>query len=69
MLIACLLHTARIRGRDGLATMYCKRLVTIHKQTRDRFETLRESSRAETERLVEMFGLDCYPWSEGRGGV
>ena len=56
MLIACLLHTARIRGRDELATMYRKRLATIHKQARDRFETLRESSRAETERLVEVFG-------------
>jgi hypothetical protein len=56
VLIACLLHTARIRGRDELAMMYCKRLATIHKQARDRFETLRESSRAETERLVEVFG-------------
>jgi hypothetical protein len=30
--------------------------LSVSKQARDRFETLRESSRAETERLVEMFG-------------
>ncbi len=56
VLIACLLHTARVRGRDDLATMYCKRMAKIHKQARERFETLRESARAETERLVEVFG-------------
>jgi hypothetical protein len=56
VLIACLLHTARIRGRDDLATMCCKRMAKIHKQARERFETLRESARAETERLVEVFG-------------
>jgi hypothetical protein len=30
--------------------------LSVSKQARDRFETLRESSRAETERLVELFG-------------
>lgn len=56
VLIACLVHTARIRGRDELATMYCKRLARIHKQAKERFEALREASRAETERLVDVFG-------------
>jgi hypothetical protein len=56
VLIACLIHTARIRGRDELATMFCKRMANIHKQARDRFEALRESSRAQTEHLVEVFG-------------
>lgn len=56
VLIACLVHTARMRGRDELATMYCKRLARIHKQAKERFEALREASRAETERLVDVFG-------------
>jgi len=56
VLIASLLHIARIRGRDDLATMYCKRMASIHKQARDRFERLRESARAETEHLVDVFG-------------
>lgn len=54
--IASLLHIARVRGRDDLATMYCKRMASIHKQARDRFERLRESARAETEHLVDVFG-------------
>lgn len=54
--LACMLHTARTRGRDALATMYCKRLANIHKQARERFEAARESARAETEHLVDVFG-------------
>jgi hypothetical protein len=40
VLLACLLHVSRIRGRDELATMYCKRMARVHKQARDRFEAL-----------------------------
>ncbi len=54
--LACLLHVAKTRGRDELATMYCKRLARVHKQARDRFEALREASRVEAERLVDVFG-------------
>jgi len=56
VLLACLLHTARIRGRDELATMFCKRMARLHKQARERFEALREASRVEAERLVDVFG-------------
>lgn len=54
VLLARLLHVARIRGRDELATMYCKRIARVHRQARDRFEALREYSRAEAERLVDV---------------
>ncbi|WUK72987.1 DUF4158 domain-containing protein [Kribbella sp. NBC_00359] len=55
-LIACLVHTARVRTRDDIATMFCKRLAAIHKNARERLEVLQAANRAESERLLETFG-------------
>jgi TnpA family transposase len=55
-LLACLLHTTRIRARDELAELLCRRLATIHKRGREDLEAIRERHRAETERLWGVFG-------------
>jgi hypothetical protein len=55
-LIACLVHTARVRTRDDIAAMFCKRLAAIHKNARERLEVLQAANRAESERLLETFG-------------
>jgi hypothetical protein len=65
--IACLIHTARIRGRDELATMFCKRMANIHKQARDRFER----DRRRPSRLVRRHFEACvfsYLAAELRSG-
>ncbi|MGH3591892.1 MAG: Tn3 family transposase, partial [Pseudonocardiaceae bacterium] len=55
-LLACLVHTARIRARDEVVTMFCKRMATITKKARDKLEELREAHRGESERLLGVFG-------------
>src|SRR5664280_2022266 len=55
-LLVCLLHMGRIRARDDLAEMLCKRMAAIHRNARARFETLRETAREQTEHLVDVFG-------------
>lgn len=55
-LIVCLLHTARTGVRDDVVTMFCKRMAAIHKKGRTQLETLREVHRAESERLLGVFG-------------
>jgi TnpA family transposase len=55
-LVACLLHTARARGRDELAGMFCRRLAAIHKRGKEELEAIRERHRAELERLWAVFG-------------
>ncbi|GGU04672.1 hypothetical protein [Actinomadura citrea] len=55
-LIVSLLHRARTGVRDDVVTMFCKRLASIHKKGRIQLETLREVHRAESERLLGMFG-------------
>ncbi|MCW2918059.1 MAG: transposase [Actinomycetia bacterium] len=55
-LLACLVHTARVRGRDDLAGMLCRRMAALHKRGRDKLEEIRENERAETERLWGVFG-------------
>lgn len=55
-LLACLVHQARIRSRDDLAEMLCRRMATIHKRGRDALAEIRERQRAETERLWAVFG-------------
>ena len=54
--MAALIHTARVRARDEIATMFCKRMAAIHKRARERLEQLREETRAESERLLDTFG-------------
>src|SRR5260370_20184345 len=36
--------------------MFCKRMAIIHRKGKDRLEELREERRAESERLLEVFG-------------
>jgi hypothetical protein len=55
-LVIALLHQARVRARDEFATMFCKRMGSIHKRARERLEELREANRAESERLLNAFG-------------
>jgi hypothetical protein len=55
-LIVSLLHTARTGVRDDVVTMFCKRIGAIHKKGRDQLEALREAHRAESERLLGVFG-------------
>jgi hypothetical protein len=55
-LIACLVYTVRTGVRDDVVTMFCKRMAAIHKKGRDHLERLRESHRAESERLLGVFG-------------
>lgn len=55
-LLACLMHQARIRARDELAEMFCRRVAVLHKRGREELEAIRERHRAETERLWGVFG-------------
>ncbi|WP_308250407.1 Tn3 family transposase [Sphaerisporangium fuscum] len=55
-LIVSLLHTVRTGVRDDVVTMFCKRMAAIHKKGREQLETLREMHRAESERLLGVFG-------------
>lgn len=55
-LLASLVHEARTAVRDEVATMFCKRMAAIHKKGRERLEELHEEHRAESERLLGVFG-------------
>lgn len=55
-LLVCLVHTARVRARDEVVIMFCKRMAAITKKARERLEELREAHRAESERLLGVFG-------------
>jgi len=52
VLIACLLHKARMRARDDMAAMFCKRVATHTKKARDELEDIRRRQQSITERLV-----------------
>jgi hypothetical protein len=55
-LIVSMLHLARAEARDEVVTMFCKRMSTIHKKGREHLEALHEAHRAESERLIGVFG-------------
>jgi hypothetical protein len=73
-LLACLIHTARTRARDEVVTMFCKRMAVITKKAREHLEWLREQHRAESERLLGVFGdvlagvREALGPSDGEGG-
>ncbi|MGH3070100.1 MAG: hypothetical protein ACRDOH_28425 [Streptosporangiaceae bacterium] len=46
----------RAAARDEVTDMFCKRMAIIHRKGKDRLEELREEHRAESERLLEVFG-------------
>ncbi|MGP4021602.1 DUF4158 domain-containing protein [Saccharopolyspora sp. 5N708] len=55
-LIASLIHVCRTTARDEVVTMFCKRMAVIHKKAREHLEELHDTHRAESERLLGMFG-------------
>ncbi len=55
-LIVCFVHAVRTSVRDDVVTMFCKRMAAIHKKGRERLDALREAHRAESERLLGVFG-------------
>lgn len=55
-LLASFIHVLRTGGRDEVTDMFCKRMAVIHKKGRARLEALRGEHRAESERLLEVFG-------------
>ena len=53
--MACLVHTARMRARDDLAEMLCKRVASIVKKARTELEEIRLRQRAVSERLIGTY--------------
>ena len=56
VLIACLVHQARVRARDDLAEMFCKRMATIHRRARELLVEIQERQRERSERMIAVFG-------------
>jgi TnpA family transposase len=54
-LVACLVHTARMRARDDLAEMLCKRMASIVKKARTELEEIRLRQRETSERLIGTY--------------
>ena len=54
-LVACLVHTARMRARDDLAEMLCKRVAANVKRARAELEEIRLRQRAVSERLIGTY--------------
>ncbi|MEV1175308.1 hypothetical protein [Nonomuraea sp. NPDC049784] len=54
-LLACLLRTARMRARDDLAEMLCKRVAANLKKAGAALEDIRERQRAVSEGLIGTF--------------
>jgi hypothetical protein len=55
-LLVSLIQTLRTAARDEVCDMFCKRIAAIHKRGRERLDELREEHRAESERLLGVFG-------------
>jgi hypothetical protein len=80
-LLICLVHEYRTAARDDVVTMFCKRMAALHKKGRDWLEELRERHRAESERLLGVFGAvlaaareattptDADPGGDGSAGA
>ncbi|TDD06011.1 DUF4158 domain-containing protein [Nonomuraea diastatica] len=54
-LLACLTHTARMRARDDLAEMLCKRMAAHVKRAKAELEEIRARQRATSERLIDTY--------------
>ncbi|ALG10079.1 DUF4158 domain-containing protein [Kibdelosporangium phytohabitans] len=55
-LLISLVHECRTGARDEVVTMFCKRMAALHKKGRERLEEIQAANRAETERLIGVFG-------------
>ena len=53
-LLLCLLHEAKMRTRDELATMIIKRMRLVHKSGQEELEAIREQQRQIQEQIVEL---------------
>lgn len=51
-LLAALVFTAQAKARDDTAEMFCRRVATLTKRSRDELEALKQQHREITERLV-----------------
>jgi hypothetical protein len=51
-LMACLVHKTRMRVRDDLATMFCKRMAMKVKKAKEELEAIRLAEREMTEALI-----------------
>ncbi|HLN67654.1 MAG TPA: DUF4158 domain-containing protein, partial [Streptosporangiaceae bacterium] len=70
-LVACLVHTARMRARDDLAEMLCKRVAANVKRARAELEEIRLRQRTVSERLIGTYRTvleHLDPGSEEAGG-
>jgi hypothetical protein len=56
VLKACLVHQTRIRARDDLVTMLCKRMNTLHNKAKELLEEIRAEQRERNERMLGVFG-------------
>jgi TnpA family transposase len=54
-LVACLAHAARMRARDDLAEMLCKRVSSIVKKAKTELEEIRLRQRAASEKLIGTY--------------
>jgi hypothetical protein len=54
-LVACLVHTARMRARDDLAAMLCKRVAANVKKAKTELEEIRERQRTVNEHLIGTY--------------
>ncbi|MEU9797037.1 DUF4158 domain-containing protein [Streptomyces sparsogenes] len=51
-LLVCLVHRARMRARDDLTTMFCKRIALQVKRAKAELESIREQQQAIVEALI-----------------
>ncbi|MGI8429765.1 MAG: Tn3 family transposase, partial [Solirubrobacteraceae bacterium] len=51
-LLACMVHVARMRARDDLAEMFCKRMAAVTKLAKDELAEIRERQAEMSERLI-----------------
>ncbi len=55
-MLASLVHEARTAASGKVVTMFCRRMAVIHKKARGRLEEIRAGCRAESGRLLGVFG-------------
>ena len=54
-LLACMVHVARMRARDDLAEMFCKRMASITKLAKAELAEIRERQAEMSERLITNY--------------
>ena len=53
--LLCLIHSMQVRGRDSVATMYVKRMATVHKRAKDDLVEQQLQQQERVERLVTQY--------------